>query len=153
MNKLEKWDRRFIALAQMVSGWSKDPSTQVGAVIVDRDRRVVSLGFNGFPRNVQDTQDRYDNRDLKYKLTVHAEMNAILFAQRSIEGCRLYTWPFMPCARCATAIIQAKIVDVVAPKMAEEDPRYQRWAQDFLLSQQMFIEAGIPIRLLENKNG
>jgi deoxycytidylate deaminase len=70
-------DERYLALAKEVSTWSKDPSTQVGAVTVGSKKEVLSQGFNGFPRNIKDTDERYNNRETKYKFVVHAEMNAI----------------------------------------------------------------------------
>lgn len=135
-----KWDGRFLRLAELIAEWSLDPSTQVGAVIVDPDRRVVSLGYNGLPHGVADTFERLHNRDLKYKLMVHAERNAIIFAQRSLRGCCLYTWPFMPCVPCAGMIIQAGITRVVAP--ASDNPR---WQSDFVLSRVLFREAGVKL--------
>ncbi|NCA14162.1 MAG: hypothetical protein EBS89_08535, partial [Proteobacteria bacterium] len=76
------WDRWFLGLAHYVSTASKDPSTKVGAVIVDAERRVVSVGYNGLPRGVEDSEERLHNREVKYKMIIHAERNAILFAQR-----------------------------------------------------------------------
>ena len=75
----EKWDRRYLDIAKSVSQWSKDPSTKVGAVLV-RDNRIVSVGYNGFPEGVDDSEERYNNRELKYDLVVHAEVNAIISA-------------------------------------------------------------------------
>jgi dCMP deaminase len=142
----DKWDRRFLGLAEFVSGWSKDPSTQVGAAIVDDKRRVVSIGYNGFPRGVGDDPERYADRDLKYKMVVHAEINAILFAGRSVEGCDLYTHPFCPCSRCAVQVIQAGIKRCVAPPLP--DRLKERWGVDTALSAQMFREAGVELVLL-----
>jgi dCMP deaminase len=76
---MNKWDKNFLELAKTVSTFSKDPSTQVGAVIVDDDKRVISIGYNGFPKGVRDDH-RLDNRELKYEMIVHAEANALLFA-------------------------------------------------------------------------
>lgn len=138
---MNKWDKNFLELAKAVSTFSKDPSTKVGAVIVDGDNRVVSIGFNGFPKGIKDDH-RLDDREMKYKIVVHAEMNALLFAERSVKGCRLYTWPFMPCSRCASAIIQAGISMVVSVENKEE-----RWLDSFRLSHDMLTEARIPIVL------
>lgn len=82
------WDKRFLQLAKLVSSWSKDPSTQTGAVIVDDKRRIVSLGFNSFPRRIADDV-RLDDRALKYECIVHCEINALVFAQQSVAGCTL----------------------------------------------------------------
>ena len=97
------WDSRFLEMARLVSSWSKDPSTQVGAVIT-RGKFVVSLGFNGHPKGVADTPDRLENREAKYRTIIHAEMNAILTAKQDLEGCTIYVWPFMPCSQCGAAV-------------------------------------------------
>ena len=115
------WDRRFLALAEHVAQWSKDPSTKTGAVIVDEDNRVISIGYNGLPRGVIDSAERLQNRELKYKTIVHCERNALLFARSSVKGCKLYTWPFMSCSVCAGMVINAGIVEVIAP--LSDNPR------------------------------
>ena len=137
------WDQRFLSLAQLVASWSKDPSTQVGAVIVDSNRRIVSTGYNGFPQGVMDLPERLNNRDIKLDMIVHAEINAILFAQRDLKNCILYTWPFQPCSRCAAILIQTGIQRVVAPVCDNT-----RWAESFALSARMFSEAGVTLDLI-----
>lgn len=139
----EKWDLRFLELARFVSTWSKDPSTQVGAVIVDKENRVVSLGYNGLPKGINDTQERLNNRDLKLKLIVHAELNAIQFARQNLDGCTLYTHPFMPCSVCAGQVIQSGISRVVS--LLESN--YSKWADSIALSKQIFKEAGVEVCL------
>lgn len=136
--KSAKWDNRFIELAKLVGSWSKDPSTQVGAVIVDDDHVVVSLGYNGFPRGVKDSEDRLLDREKKYDIIVHAEVNALAFATRPVKGCTLYTWPFEPCSRCAGLIIQSGIKRVVSVV-----PNDERWKKNFIIARQLFNEAGI----------
>ncbi len=142
------WDRRFLDLARHIAGWSKDPSTKVGAVIVDADRRVVSTGFNGLPTGVEDTIDRLHDRDLKYQMIVHAERNAIVNARQNVAGHGLYVWPMMPCAVCAAMIIQAGITEVVAP--FSDNPR---WVDSFRLTEEMFAEAGVSLLLIEDEVG
>lgn len=142
---MDKWDSRFLQLAEHISDWSKDPSTQAGAVLIDEHKRVVSVGYNGFPRKVRDSTPRYDNRELKYKLVVHAEVNAILFAHRII-GCTLYTWPFQPCIRCAVQIIQVGIWRVVSPPTPAD--KAARWAEEMNLAQDMFHEAAVKLDIL-----
>ena len=110
-----KWDRRFLELAHVISTWSKDPSTQVGCVIVRPNRTIVSLGFNGFPRGVEDTLERLGDKLFKHECVVHAEENALLTARESVFGYTLYCSPVMPCSRCAAKIIQAGIKRVVSP--------------------------------------
>ncbi|MEN9578703.1 MAG: hypothetical protein RJA70_1712 [Pseudomonadota bacterium] len=140
-----KWDRRFIALATHISGWSKDPSTKVGCVVVGPDREIRSTGFNGFPRGIEDTPERLENRELKYPLICHAEENAIMHAARigmSLRGCVAYvTWP--PCTRCARSLLQAGVGEVVFP--ADLDIP-ERWRVDFEMSMGMLREAKITIR-------
>lgn len=104
-----KWTARFINLASLVASWSKDPSSQVGAVIVRPDLTVASLGYNGLPRRVSDDPARLTHRDTKLLYTVHAELNAILSAKEPLDGCSIFISPFQPCAQCAAAIIQAGI--------------------------------------------
>jgi dCMP deaminase len=135
------WDRRFLELADFVSKWSKDPSTKVGAVITN-GRQVVSLGFNGFPAGVEDHRHRYDNKDIKYEMIVHAEANAIVFARDSLSGCTIYV-TFPPCARCAGKIIQAGIKRVVC--MPPPAHRYEDWKESLEFASTMFHEAGVTL--------
>ena len=81
---LNKWDKRFLEMAKLVASWSKDPSTQVGAVAV-RNRTVIAQGYNGLPRGMKDTHDRLTVRTLKIKRIVHAEMNAIYNAAENLS--------------------------------------------------------------------
>lgn len=133
-----KWQQRFTNLAQHIAGWSKDTSTQVGAVIVDSKNRILSLGFNGAPRGVADA----DNRDEKLRRTIHAEANAIGFAQRDLSNCTLYvTHP--PCAQCAAQIIQSGIGRVVFPKAS--DAFIERWTDSHISALTMFDESGVEV--------
>lgn len=132
------WDKRYLDLAEFVASWSKDPSTKVGAVIVRPDKTIASVGFNGLPRGVEDSEARLLNRDLKYPMTVHAEVNAILHAREPLHGYTIYVAPLNPCSDCAGVIIQSGIKRVVA--RAERNPR---WLESNALAQTMFEEAGI----------
>jgi len=110
-----KWDRRFLELARHISGWSKDRSTKVGAVIVNDDKRIVSVGYNGFPVGVDDDVEERHTTDKKYQFSSHAEENAIHSATRlgvSLIGCHIYC-THRPCSSCARAIIQTGIRRVV----------------------------------------
>ena len=139
------WDERFLGLAAHIAAWSKDPSTQVGCVIVGPDREVRSTGFNGLPRGIADTAERLEDRELKYPLICHAEENAIMHAARismSLKGCTVYvTWP--PCTRCARALIQSGVSEAVYPASAEVP---ERWTDDFALASEMLSEAGVALR-------
>lgn len=143
----DKWDRRFLELAKMISSWSKDPSTGVGAVIVNDQKQVVGMGFNGFARGVIDDPERYNNRPLKYKMVVHAEQNAIIQAGKDAIGGKLYVYPsfWHPniCHDCAKLAIQAGIACVVGYKADPDNPRIANWKESIELSGQMFKEAGI----------
>jgi dCMP deaminase len=141
LRKSNKWDSRFLDLSEFISSWSKDPSTKVGAVITDNNNRIISVGYNGFPQDIVD-DGRLEDRETKYKIIVHGEMNAILFANRSLHDCTLYTYPFMPCPRCAGMVIQTGISRVVSYNHMPE-----RWANEFEVSKQLFQEAGIELVL------
>ncbi len=143
---MDKWDKRFLGLAEHIAGWSKDPSTKVGAVIADRHNRVVSVGYNGAPRDVDDSEERLKDRTVKYQITLHAETNAILFANRSLDGCTLYVWPLPPCAHCAAQIVQVGITRVVSV-IADADAA-ERWTESNVLAWQLFKEAGVKLLLI-----
>jgi len=139
-----KWQARFGKLAKEIATWSKDASSQVGAVIVRPDRTIASVGFNGFPRKVCDHPHAIANRDTKLLRTIHAELNAILSAKEPLEGYSLFVWPFQPCAQCAAAIIQAGIKDVYCPYNAHLDS-YERWKESFQEALHMFDEAEVRV--------
>lgn len=141
----KKWDKNFLDLAKLIGSWSKDPSTQVGAVIVDQNNRLVSVGYNGFPRGIEDDKRLLDRED-KYDIIVHAEVNALMFANKSVEGCTLYTWPFQPCSRCAGLIIQSGINRVVSVVHSDE-----RWKKNFQLSSKLLSEAGIELEIMDGE--
>lgn len=142
---MDKWDLRFIEMAKLVSTWSKDPSTQVGAVIVRPDKTVCSVGFNGFPRNTNDAKELYENRDVKYRTVKHAEENAILFANERLAGYTLYVFPLLPCSLCAGDVIQKGISRVVAsvPVHLHERCKERPGVFGFDLTERMFRQAGI----------
>jgi len=143
----QKWFKRFVELAQHISNWSKDPSTKVGAVIFDDDKRIVSVGYNGFPKNVYDDPQKYENREIKYKMVIHAEMNSILFSQKNLKDCSIATWPFMSCANCTSAIIQSGIKRIVSPKLPAN--LIERWGSSCEISIKMYQEAGVEVVLLD----
>lgn len=123
MNKRrEKWDKRFLGLAEHISRWSKDPSTKVGSIIT-KDIKIVSMGYNGLPQQVRDMPEILGNRTVKYKHIIHAETNAILSAKTDLSGSTIYTFPFLPCTKCASMIAQAGITRVVS--IVCEDERWK----------------------------
>jgi dCMP deaminase len=143
---MNKWDKRFLDLAEHIAQWSKDPSTRVGAVIVRTDRTILSVGYNGFPRNVADVNYRLDNRETKYAMTVHAEPNAILAAPEKAAGCAIYVHPLPPCCDCAGLIIQAGIVRVVSAPPT--DDQLTRWGRSFQHMKTMFREAAVKLEYM-----
>ena len=137
---MDRWTERFIELAKLVGSWSKDPSTKVGAVIVDDRNRLISLGFNGPPAGVDDS---FLDRETKLMRTIHAESNALHFALRDVEGCHMYvTHP--PCCHCAGHMIQRGIASVTFPSPSREF--LDRWLTSYDGAMDMFNEAGILVR-------
>lgn len=142
-SKDSKWHLRFLLLAKHVAQWSKDPSTQTGAVLVSPDRTDVILGYNGFPSRMNDSPERYANREEKYSRIVHCEINALVHAKRSVAGFTLYTYPFISCDRCAVQMIEAGIVRAVAPEPTAS--QLERWAAAFTRTRSYFSEARVEI--------
>src|SRR5690606_2424141 len=116
---------------------SKDPSSKVGAVLVDEDNRIVSVGYNGPPRGTDDDY-AYSRREFKLLRVLHAEENAILFAGR--RGCSIYV-THHPCAHCAAVIVQAGIKHVFHPTV--DAAFLTRWQEHVMHAQMMFREAGV----------
>ena len=137
------WHNRFLDLADHVGQWSKDPSTKVGAVIIRPNRTIVSVGYNGFPRGVADTPERYGVREVKYQMVVHAEINAILTAGQPLNHCTLYVSPLHPCPQCAAAIIQSGVWRVVSRHSDRED-----WKERLEVSWQMFRESNVDLKII-----
>jgi dCMP deaminase len=133
-----------VGMARHVALLSKDPSTKVGAVIFDDKKRIVSAGYNGLPRGVHDSEDRLTNRDIKYKMILHAEINALSFATGPVEGSTLFcTHPC--CTQCAAQVIQRGVAHVCWPTPDVEFVR--RWSNDMTLSMEMFMEAGVTVHV------
>jgi len=143
----ENWHIRFIKLAHEVAEWSKDPSTKVGCVLV-KNKRVISTGYNGFPKNISDSFDRLMDREQKYEMTVHAEINAITTAALhgvSTEGATAYI-TFNPCSRCSAVLINAGI-DSVYVSTANDIPT--RWLSNFILASKLLAEAGVEYKTID----
>lgn len=134
---MSNWDDRFVTMAHQVATWSKDPDRKSGAVLVTPDLRKISTGFNGLPKGVDDTDDRLANRELKNKMMVHAELNAIFNAGFPPATCTLYTTSF-PCHECAKGIIQTGVARLVAPKPRSFD--HPRWGESWALAMTMMSE-------------
>ncbi len=142
MRRAEWWDKWFLGLAEYISTASKDPSTKVGAVIIKGKNQPISWGYNGFAKGIDDSFERLNDRDKKYPRIVHAERNSIIFAQRDLTGCTIFTFPFMPCSICCSMIIQAGITRCVAP--LNNNPR---WQEEFKLTRELFQEAGVELKV------
>jgi len=144
---MNKWDLRFIKLAEGVSTWSKDPRRKIGAVAVDPvDKRVLSTGYNGFPKWIRDDPQRMSDSYIKSKYIIHAELNCIfgaVYTGVSLKDATLYVYGLPPCTECAKGIIQVGIRRVICQyKTSSEDVR---WTESFTHSQAMFIEAGVEL--------
>ena len=140
-NKWE-WDKRYLDMAYLVASWSKDPSSKIGAVAVSPKGQVLSTGYNGFPRNIEDSHYRLHDRELKYKYIVHAEMNAIYNATYngvSLDGSTMYVAGLPCCSECAKGIIQVGVKRVVM----NGDIHNERWSESVELTLSMFNEAGV----------
>jgi len=142
----EKWKQRFLDLAHQVASWSKDPSTQVGCVIV-KGNTVKSLGYNGFPRGASDEEHLYQNRDLKYMRVQHAEANAVVNYKGDLTGCEAFV-THMPCCSCMGILINAGITKITTVK--PEGGLNERFLESFRVSKNLAIECNI---VLEIKDG
>ena len=134
------WTKYFLGLAHYASTASKDPSTKAGAVIVRPDKTVVSMGFNGFPKNMDDADELYASRPEKYSRIVHCEMNALLHTREPVAGYALITWPFCPCDRCVVHMLQAGITRFVFPEPPAD--ALSRWGESFARAKRYINECG-----------
>lgn len=142
----EKWHKRFMELAELISTWSKDTSTKTGAIVVGPDREIRATGYNGFVRGINDDVPERHERPTKYDFFEHAERNAIYNAcltGTSLKGCVIYV-THAPCTDCARAIIQSGIKMVVTHEIEIDSTTPQgTWRDKVTYSMQMFEEANI----------
>lgn len=146
---IPSWDEWFMRMAYHVATKSKDKSSRIGSVIV-KDNQVVKIGYNGFPRDVNDNVEERQNRPLKYSYVAHSEANAIFFAARDgakTEGCFLYT-NGVPCVECAKAIIQSGISKVIYH--SEYDVKWnefarEKWSGHNEITTTMFNESNVEL--------
>lgn len=139
----DKWHDNFLKMAEHIAGWSKDPSSKIGAVAVGDRRQILATGYNGFPRGIKDYQDRLETRETKYKFMVHGEMNCIYNATLngvSLNGADLYVHGLPVCSECAKGIIQVGIKRVF---MRYPNEVSQKWLNMGLETKEMFAEAGV----------
>jgi dCMP deaminase len=138
-----KWHSRYLELAQQIASWSKDPSSKIGAIAVGSKGQVLAQGYNGFPRGIEDNESRFENKELKYKYVVHAEMNLIYNASYngvSLDGSTIYVTGLPVCSECAKGLIQVGVQQVIMPTQ-EDTP--DKWVESFKLSKELFEEAGV----------
>lgn len=143
------WDQRYLDLAKLVAGWSKDPSSQIGAVAVGKHGQILSTGYNGFPRGVADDH-RLDDKETKYSLTVHAELNCLLNAALSgisLENSKLYVFGLPMCSDCAKSIAQSGVSEVIMPKNAINTDK-SKWVESWKLSSSILNECGVKYRFV-----
>jgi len=147
---INKWYIRYLKLAKEVATWSKDPSTQVGAVVVGSKGQILSQGYNGFPRGISDSNKRLNDRDVKLSFIVHAEMNAIYnatYSGVSLDGSTIFIHGLPACSECAKGIIQVGIKRVVVSKQCIEARPH--WNDSWNKSKSMFAEAGVAIFVVD----
>ena len=147
-----EWDYYFMKMVYLVALKSKDPSSKIGAVLVNTNR-VVSTGYNGFPIGVNDLPQRYDNRETKYKFICHAEANSVLAAARfgiSTLNTTLYTQS-VPCNECCKSIIQGGIKEIVCHSLWKK--MKQKWIDSQEISDIMLKECGITVRYIDDVLG
>lgn len=142
-----KWHNRYLDLARDVAHWSKDPSTQCGAIVIGESGQLLSQGYNGFPRGMDDSEELYNNRDTKYDRIVHAEMNAIYNCALngvSLKGATLYVHGLPCCHECAKAIIQVGIKKVVMSQASNI-----RWNDSCGKGMDYLDEAGVKVTYIK----
>ena len=150
----DKWNYRFLQMAELIATWSKDPSTKTGAVVVGPDKEIRATGYNGLVRGVNDNVAGRMERPTKYDFFEHAERNAVYNAcltGTSLRGCTIFC-TLTPCTDCARAIIQAGIKEVVTYEYVSNanDPK-NTWRDKLDYSAQMFEEAGVKYVALPKK--
>jgi dCMP deaminase len=153
MAALNKWNTRYLNLARDISEWSKDPNTKVGCVVVGSKGQILSQGYNGFPRGINDMPGRLNDRDTKLTYTIHAEMNAIFNASYSgisLNGASLYVFGLPICSECAKGVIQVGISKVYVSKSCINARPH--WNESWLKSRDMFLEAGVIVNIINDND-
>lgn len=141
---LSKWDIRWIKLAEEIKSWSKDPSRKVGCVLT-RGKRLVSIGYNGLPQEVEDSEIVLNDKRTKNSLIIHAERNAVLWAQQeglNTVGCSAFI-TLHPCEHCAKLLLKAEIKKVVCPSPLSYDGN--TWKSSFIAASDLLYKANVPV--------
>jgi dCMP deaminase len=144
----DDWHKRYLGLAEEVASWSKDPSRKIGAVAVGSKGQVLAQGYNGFPRGIDDDPVRLQDREVKYKYVVHAEMNLIYNATYngvSLDGSTVYVTGLPVCSECAKGLIQVGVRHVVMKKQDDLPPV---WQESFEFTKSLFNEANITWKII-----
>ena len=139
--------RKFISIASAVAQLSKDPSTKVGAVALSSVGAVLSVGYNGFPRGMDDSPERYNDRSIKLAFVVHAEQNLVAQAAREgvrLAGCTIVISGLFPCSSCAKSLIQAGVVRVITPPPRE----HSSWKESNRQAMELFKECGVVVNII-----
>ena len=152
MTNVKNWQSRYLSLAKEVSTWSKDPSRKIGAVAVGSKGQILAQGYNGFPRGILDSADRYNDRSTKYRLVVHAEMNVIYnatFNGVSLDGASLYVYGLPICSECAKGIIQVGIKNVT---VFTDDAVPDMWTESWSNTVSMFDETNVKYEWIQSQS-
>lgn len=151
----QKWDERFLEVARVISSWSKDPSTKVGAIAVNVERKIIAQGYNGFPAGCNDSESFYNNREAKYARIIHAETNVICNACNSRVGLHcatIYIYGMYPCPECIKYLSQVEVARIVF--QLGETQNLEKWKVDFETSKLLMRELHIGYsHYKENVNG
>lgn len=151
MSNKKKWDKRFIKIAHEIAAWSKDDSSQVGAIILDDERSPRSFGYNGMPRGIDDDVPSRHVRPRKYLYMEHAESNTINHCAKvgiPVNGCTIYVTHF-PCAGCSRKIINSGIKRVVVDGESLTTEFKDRWEEEIEVAVEMFDEVGIDLTIID----
>ena len=142
-----EWTDYFLQIAEVVKLKSKDQSTQIGAVIVGKDREILSTGYNSFPRGLDDNLPERQERPVKYFYFEHAERNAIYNAARvgiPLDGSIIYLTSGLPCSDCGRAIINSGI-KIVYCKRECTTKNKEKWVESQEISHKMLLECGVKV--------
>lgn len=140
---INKWTKRYLEMASLISQWSKDPNTGIGAVVIGDSGQILTTGFNGFARGIRDSKDRLNNREKKYTYIVHGEQNAIYNASLSgisLRNSTLYVYGLPVCSTCADGVIQSGIRKVV---IQIADDVSEKWYESFQITKSKFRECEV----------
>ncbi len=144
IESVDKWVRRYLKLCDHVATWSKDPSSQFGCVLTDATNRPLGMGFNGFARGFEDTEERWNDRPFKYAHVIHAEENAILNASAPLVGATAFV-NGCPCSSCMSKLAQVGVKEVWS--WVPSGDYLKRWSIDHPMK--VAEECGISVNFVE----